>query len=99
MKEYAIYCICNNGKPYFVKPYDNFFEARQSLGFMIEGCKKNRKPYYVDNDFFENEFPYMVDSGMYYSIYEREVTEWEKVFTETKKKNNIINFNNYIDIS
>lgn len=96
MKEYSIYCICNNGKPYFVQPYYNLFEAQNSLNIMIEGCKKRRKPYFVDNDFFINEFPYLIDTGMYYCIKEREVSEWEKVVTKTNNK--VVNFKNYIDI-
>lgn len=47
---------------------------------MIELEKQRNRAYYVDNEFFNNVYPY--------NIKERKVTEWKK--SVERKSNNII---------
>ena len=95
MTEYSIYTICNGGRPYYGVTYYTFEECREALYSIIEYNKQHRKMYYVDNDFFKNDFPYYTNFGFYYSIHCREVSEWKKYNSDvniTNRKNNIINF-------
>lgn len=55
--EYTIYCIWNGGTPFYLHTYDSIFKAKQDLYEMIELEKKRNRIYYVDNDFYENEYP------------------------------------------
>lgn len=96
-KEYIIYCIYNNGKPFYLKTYDNVELAKIDLYEMIDLEKKRSRPYFVDNDFYNNEYSSNV-LGKYFCIKEREVSEF-KVYSEFKnqeKNNNIIYFKNFI---
>lgn len=61
---------------------------------MISLEKERNRAYYVDNDFFDNVYPYILTHCKYFCIKERNVSEWEKVGRQTnQKKNNIIYFN------
>lgn len=86
-------CICKGGKPYYVQPYYSLSDAKLSLNIMVDLEKSRNRPYYVDNDFFDNEYPYNVQYCKYFCIKERDVTEWKKTFDFKKEKNNIIYFN------
>lgn len=78
--EYCIYCIWNGGKPFYLKTYDNIFEAKKDLYEMIELERIRNRIYYVDNDFFENEYSCNFNSKVY-CIKQRKVSEWIK-YTE-----------------
>lgn len=95
--EYIIYCVYNGGKPFYLYTYDNINLAKIDLYNMVELEKKRNRPYYVDNDFFENEYSSNV-IGKYFCIKQREVTEFEKYqeFKSSYKNNNIVQFKNFI---
>lgn len=54
---------------------------------------ERNRAYYVDNDFFNNTYPYNLDHSKYFCIKERNVTDWKKTTEINQKKNNIIYFN------
>jgi len=95
--EYIIYCVYNGGKPFYLHTYDNINIAKIDLYNMIELEKKRNRPYYVDNDFFENEYSSNV-LGKYFCIKQREVTEFIKYeeYKNSYKNNNIVQFKNFI---
>lgn len=55
-KKYTIFITCKGGKPYSLLTYNNLFEAQQKLYDMISLEKERGRPYYVYNDFYENEY-------------------------------------------
>ena len=55
-----------------------------------------RKFYYVDNDFFNNKYPYTLN-GDYYCIKQRQVSEWVSYSKFNIYNKKIIKFNKYID--
>lgn len=99
IKEYTILCIYNGGKPFYLSTYSSFNEAMLKLYDIIDLEKQRNRAYYVDNDFFENIFPPNLQNLKYFSIKEREVSDWVKYSENKKKKNNIIYFNKKLDIS
>lgn len=97
MKEYGIYQQCKNGEPYMIHIFDNIDSAKLKLLDMVNTERYRRRPYYVDNDFYKNEFTCNF-TGMYYCIKVREVSEYTKYSEENakeKEKSNIIFFENY----
>ena len=64
---------------------------------MIQIEEDRGRPYFVDNDFFNNKYPCNVNLK-YYCIKEREVSDFS-VYSEeetiSKEKNKIIYFQNY----
>jgi len=62
--------------------------------------KKRNRPYYVDNDFYENEYPAALNCKIF-CIKRREISDWE-IYSEEKQrelentKDNVILFKNYI---
>ena len=83
--EYSIYCIWNGGAPFYLKSYNNIFQAKQDLYEMIELEKERNRIYYVDNDFYENEYPCSIRCKIF-SIRERKVSKWCKY---SEKENHI----------
>lgn len=59
---------------------------------MIDLEIERNRAYYVDNEFFNNVYPYNIYHCKYFCIKERKVTEWKK--SVERKNNNIIYFNN-----
>lgn len=98
MVVYSIYNVCLGNRPYYGVSYTSFEECREALYNIIEYHKKRNHVYYVDNDFFKNDYPYFMGHCYYFSIHSRTVTEWQKVYVKQDIiKNNIINFTNYLD--
>ena len=97
MKEYGIYIRCNGGTPYMIHFFDNILSAKQKLFEMIQIEEDRGRPYFVDNDFFNNKYPCSINLK-YYCIKEREVSDF-LVYSEEKSKieedNKIIYFFNY----
>lgn len=89
MKEYCIYNIWNGGKPFISNIYNNLDDAILFVKECVELEKERGRPYYVDNDFFKNEFPASM-RGKYYCIKCREITPWIK-YEELETKD----FKNY----
>ena len=85
-KEYTIFITCKGGKPYCLLTYNNFFDAQQKLYDMINLEKERGRPYYVYNDFYDNEYPASLNCKIF-CLKERIVTEWEKCSTECITEN------------
>lgn len=97
MKEYGIYTICKSGTPYMIHIYNNITDTKLKLYDMISLEEERGRPYFVDNDFFNNKYAYCSDLK-YFCIKEREVSEFKKYSEEksNKKENNkIIYFQNF----
>lgn len=97
MKEYGIYIRCNGGTPYMIHIYDNLYSAKTKLYEMVNLEEERERPYFVDNDFFENKYNLAVKLK-YFCIKEREVSEWiqySKENEERQENNNIIFLKNY----
>lgn len=98
MKEYTIYLRHGNAKPYTIGPYKTITSAKLKLYDIISLEIERKRPFFVDNDFFENK--YILGSNLFYmAILERDVTSWQKFFEfEDAKKDNenllyLYNFN------
>lgn len=86
-KEYTIFIQCKNGRPYNICVFKTFQEAMSSLNNMIDLERERNRPYYVLNDFYDNEYPCSL-GGKVYCVKERTVSDWENYSSEHK-------FNNY----
>lgn len=99
MIEYCLKICYPNGRAFNSLPYNNFTDVNHLLDCQIETKERGHHLYYVDNDFYNNQYP--AGAGVYYCIMQREVTEWQKYshFTKEKKytyeKSNILYLNNY----
>lgn len=91
MVEYCIYIQRGSCTPYTVGTYKSIYDAKYALNNMLDLYKIRRKLYFVDNDFFDNEFSNLSCSD-YYCIKERQVSEWKK-YSEFSNHNNILQFN------
>lgn len=98
MKEYGIYIRQYSGKPYMIHFYNDIDIAKFELYDMISLEEERGRPYYVDNDFFNNTYN-MSTKLKYFCIKEREVSEWED-YSETneKQENKIVFFQNFKSI-
>lgn len=95
-KEYTIFITCKGGMPYNLCTFKTFTEVLQALNGMIQLEKERHRPYYVLNDFYENEYPASL-SGKTFCIKERTITEWEKYSYNNiiqKTYNNVYKFPN-----
>lgn len=96
MKQYGIYIRQGSGTPYMIHFYDNIYSAKQKLYEMIQLEEERQRPYFVDNDFFDNKYS-LVGNLKYFLIKERDVSDWENYSeegTKIKNDNKIIYFNN-----
>ena len=96
-KEYCIYCRYNGGFPFILKTFNSFEAAKIKLLEMIELEEERERPYFVENNFFQNKYIGNI-RGKHFSIKEREVSEWN-LSDENKKltNNNIICFDEIIN--
>lgn len=97
MKEYGILQRCKSAKPYMIHFYDNIESAKMKIYDLVALQEERGNFYYVDNDFFNNKYPFNFN-GMYYCIKEREVTEFKNYCEDKimkKYDNNIYYYNNY----
>lgn len=97
MKEYCIYVRNGSAKPYYLKSFESFLEASRALTEIITLEEERQRPYYVDNDFFDNKYN-NISNLKYLCIKEREVSEWSKYSEEEKIKERykkIIYINNF----
>lgn len=101
---YAVFTIRNGGRPYYGAFYSSLEECKENLLKCVAYEKRHKKLIYIDNDFYQNEFPYFPSQSIYYCIHKREVSEWVKLednlpnLLNKKTQDKIINFNKYIDI-
>ena len=92
MKEYTILCIYNGGKPFFLNTFYSLEDVKSKLYDIINLEIERNRAYYVDNDFFNNVYPYNLEHCKYFCIKEREVTNWNTVSKVKQNKNNISYF-------
>lgn len=97
MKQYGIYVRQGSGTPYMIHFFDDINSAKFKLYEMIRLEEERQRPYFVDNDFFNNK--YNISTKLrYYCLKIREVSEWEN-YSEEKVKSNaenkILYFCNY----
>ncbi|MCI8411871.1 MAG: hypothetical protein HFJ40_05525 [Clostridia bacterium] len=97
MKEYGIYIRQYSGTPYMIHIYDNITSAKLKLYEMIQLDEERQKPYFVDNDFYNNKYNISIKLK-YYCIKEREVSEWKNYSEEKNNRENdnkiiFLNFN------
>lgn len=100
MKEYGIYIRQGSGTPYMIHFFDNIDSAKLKLYEMIHLEEERQRPYFVDNDFFDNKY-IMVGKLKYFCIKEREITEWINYSsrkTNDVNTNKIIFLNNYKNV-
>ena len=95
MKEYCIYCIWNGGRPFILDTFNTLDMAKIKLYDMISLEEERQRPYFVDNDFFNNKYS-CAGRLKYFCIKERNITEWEKY---SKEKSDIENNNKIIYIN
>ena len=89
MKEYTIYARQGNAKPYTIGTYKTIASAKLKLYDIISLEIERKRPFFVDNDFFENK--YALGSELFYiSILERDVKEWRKFSEIDLAKNNLL---------
>ena len=89
-KEYTIFITCNGGKTYNIHVYNNIFEAKNDLYNMVELEKKRHRPYYIYNDFYDNEYPASLNCKIF-CLKERIVSNWEKYSENKANTNNTLN--------
>lgn len=95
MKEYSILIRNGGARPYILGTYPDILKAKHAIDNLVSFEEERLKPYYIDNDFFDNKH-ILVGTLKYMCIQEREVTEWKK-YSEVKldknTNNKIIYFN------
>jgi len=100
LKQYGIYIRRGKAQPYMIHFYDTIEGAKLKLYDMITTEEERCRPYFVDNDFFNNK--YVCNFNVtYYCIKERDVTEFINYSEENSKEeinNNIVFFNDYKNI-
>lgn len=89
-KEYTITITCNGGMPYNLCIFKSFNEAMQSLNNMISLEKERHRPYYVFNDFYENEYPASLNCKIF-CLKVRNVSDWEKYLDNSSFENSYNN--------
>lgn len=102
MKEYSILIIHDGGCPYYLKNFNTFESCFEALENIISLEKERGRRYFVDNDYFENDYKFCgYENLKYISIKVREVTEWENFSKDNKIKNpndknkKVVNILNY----
>lgn len=77
MKEYILYLRHGKAKPFTFSTYKTIESAKADLFSKVQLEIERGRPFYVDNDFFDNK--YDLGSNLYYMcIMERNVEEWQK---------------------
>lgn len=95
IKEYGIYIRQGSGTPYMIHFFNNIDSAKSKLYEMVQLEIDRARPYFVDNDFFDNQYTMSLQLK-YFCIKEREVTEWSNYSDELshlRDNNKIIYFN------
>ncbi len=97
MKQYGLYIRQGSGTPYMIHFFNDIDSAKIKLYEMIQLEEERQRPYFVDNDFFNNK--YNISTRLkYYCLKIREVSEWENYSEEKVQNNNenkILYFCNY----
>ncbi|MBE5821000.1 MAG: hypothetical protein E7311_00225 [Clostridiales bacterium] len=107
MKEYCVFVLLNRtNEPMILKGYNNIDSAKTRLYQYIRNWQDNSWPYYVDNDFYNNEYPNIdCKNFAYFCIKERDVTKWEKYsnvnikYEDNHENNNKCKIINFLDFN
>lgn len=75
MYQYTILVQFKNGCPFHINTYDYFDVALIQLNSYIKTDKRYRRSYYVNNDFFKND--YDCNAQNKYELLCRDVGEWK----------------------
>lgn len=98
MKQYGIYIQCNGGTPYMIHFYNDIESAKLKLYDIISVEEERGRPYFVDNDFFDNKYKYVTNKLKYFQIRERNVSEWN-IYSEEQQQimslDNVLFFSDY----
>ena len=97
MKEYCLFIQNGNSLPYILRTYNNINDAKVALYNIISLEEERRRPFFVDNDFYDNKCS-LVSNTKYLCIKVREVSDWDKYSEEeieNVRLNNIRYFVNY----
>lgn len=85
MREYAILQRHGNCRPFIIHVFKDIDTAKLKLYDLISLEEERRRPYFVDNDFFDNKYQFCND--LYYlQILYRDVGEYQ-VYSEQEIKN------------
>ena len=101
MKEYSLFIQNGNAIPYILKTSNSINDIKLALYNIVSLEEERRRPYFVDNDFFQNKHS-LVSNSKYLCIRVRDVSEWNKYSEEEEKEiknnysNNIRYFSNYL---
>ena len=102
MKEYSILIRHGSGCPYILGTYNDIISVKHAVQNLVDYEIERNRMYYVDNDYFNNPYPFCGSNLKYMKIQVREVTEWiqysetENDVTYKKKNNKIIYLKNYL---
>ena len=55
MKEYCLFIQNGNSLPYILRTYNNINDAKVALYNIISLEEERRRPFFVDNDFYDNK--------------------------------------------
>ena len=89
VKEYSILIRNWGASPYILGTYSDILKAKNAIDNIVSLEEKGLRPYYVDNNFFNNKH-ILVGTLKYMCIQERDVTEWRK-YSEIKNNKNADN--------
>lgn len=101
MKEYCLYIQNGNAIPYIAQTSKNLNAVKLTLYNIVSLEEERKRPYFVDNDFFDNK-NILVSNSKYLCIKVRDVSEWNKYSEEEEKEeiqndySNIRYFSNYL---
>lgn len=101
MKEYALYCQINGGKPYIDMTSTCKDEILVKLYDIISYKKERNFTFFVDNDFYNNIYN-NINIQFYFKILVRDITDWqtyskyEEEQEEEKENSKILYFQDYL---
>lgn len=76
--EYIIYTRVKGAMPYLKgKAKQSYYEICKDLEDIAKRHDRYNMTYYIDNDFFKNEYD-KSNADFYYKILKREVNDWEE---------------------
>lgn len=82
--EYTLYIQVSNATPYIgIWKGDNLKDVYRKIGEIEHKHNKYRQPFYIDNDFYKNEYS-NVQNGVYYKFMCRKINDWKELKTKEK---------------
>ena len=80
-----------DGKPYTMGAYRTIEGVKNKLNDIISLEIERKRPFFVDNDFFENKYSFGGSKLFYLCVLEREVKDWHVYsdVSDSNKANNL----------